>query len=67
MNYNLKNFNYESFTNHLLSVKGKVGNNNPPIIILKSWNEWAEGNTLEPDNLNAFSLLEALNNTFSSH
>lgn len=62
----LKNFNYESFTNHLLSVKGKVGNNNPPIIILKSWNEWAEGNTLEPDNLNAFSLLEALNNTFSS-
>ena len=29
------------------------------IVLLKSWNEWAEGNYLEPDQLNGRRLLEA--------
>ena len=29
------------------------------IVIIKSWNEWAEGNLLEPDSIFGFSLLEA--------
>ena len=27
----------------------KKNQNNPPFIVIKSWNEWAEGNRLEPD------------------
>ena len=30
------------------------------IIILKSWNEWAEGNYLEPDQLFGTAFLDAL-------
>lgn len=32
-----------------------------PIIILKSWNEWAEGNILEPDQKNGFAYLNEIN------
>jgi len=29
------------------------------VILIKSWNEWAEGNLLEPDNIFGYQLLEA--------
>ena len=29
------------------------------MLIIKSWNEWAEGNLLEPDDQFGFQLLEA--------
>lgn len=31
-----------------------------PIIVLKSWNEWAEGNILEPDKKNGFDYLNEI-------
>jgi hypothetical protein len=33
-----------------------------PIIILKSWNEWGEGNYMEPDTTNGHGYIEALKN-----
>lgn len=36
--------------------------NNPPFIIIKSWNEWAEGNYLEPDSKFGLQWLEAVKN-----
>ncbi|MDQ1159698.1 hypothetical protein QE422_000066 [Chryseobacterium sp. SORGH_AS 447] len=33
-------------------------NHSEPFLILKSWNEWAEGNILEPDLKNGFSYIE---------
>lgn len=45
------NSNPESWKIHLeKAVKELLANpNNPQIVIIKSWNEWAEGNHLEPD------------------
>ncbi len=34
-----------------------------PILILKSWNEWAEGNLIEPDSIFGYRLLEILKNS----
>ncbi len=32
----------------------------PPVIFIKSWNEWAEGNYLEPDSIRGFSYLKTI-------
>lgn len=37
------------FYNHVKEALKAVENKNNPIIILKSWNEWGEGNYMEPD------------------
>lgn len=34
------------------------------ILVVKSWNEWAEGNILEPDSRNGYSYLEVLKSFF---
>jgi len=34
--------------------------NTHSLLLLKSWNEWAEGNILEPDSVYGFGMLEAL-------
>jgi hypothetical protein len=57
----LKNFNVATFKCHLATIrqsllKHDVSNK---IIIIKSWNEWAEGNLLEPDSIFGYQLLEA--------
>lgn len=48
----------EQTTNILAQLEAQ--NSDTPIIIIKSWNEWAEGNLLEPDNIFG----EALLNTY---
>ena len=40
--------------------------NTPHILFLNSWNEWAEGNHLEPDQLYGRSYLEALREALQS-
>lgn len=55
-----KNFDLNSFENHV----GNAINYNPnnDLIIVKSWNEWAEGNILEPDNVFDDKLLKIIKN-----
>jgi hypothetical protein len=52
----------ESFKKHVKSVLEIVKNKNPEhqVIFLKSWNEWAEGNYIEPDLKYGRGHLEAL-------
>jgi hypothetical protein len=57
----LTGFDVEAFAQHLHAVKARLLkiNNPQPITIIKSWNEWAEGNLIEPDNVFGDSLLHA--------
>ncbi|REG98268.1 glycosyltransferase WbsX family protein [Flavobacterium aquicola] len=46
-----------------MAVKNLIKNvENPQIVIIKSWNEWAEGNHLEPDGKFGRKWLEAVRN-----
>lgn len=36
------------------------------LIIIKSWNEWAEGNVMEPDSIFGYQLLDAYKNFVST-
>ncbi len=58
----LKDFNVESFKQHLEKIARTVKHNSSlassrQIVIIKSWNEWAEGNLLEPDSIFGYQLL----------
>lgn len=52
----------EKFSKHVAEAVKLVENKNPEhkIIIIKSWNEWAEGNYMEPDLKWGHKYLEAL-------
>lgn len=41
----------------------KSSPNNPPFVVIKSWNEWAEGNYLEPDLKFGHQWLEVIKNS----
>lgn len=60
------NSNPELFKKHLLRVKecldGKT--DSEPFVFIKSWNEWAEGNYIEPDLKYGTQYLEAIKQTF---
>jgi len=58
----LANSTPELFETHLRDAVKAVENNDPEhkIIFLKSWNEWAEGNYLEPDTKWGLRYLEAV-------
>lgn len=45
----LKNSTPEMFSLHIQDVLRIVKNKKNPIIFIKSWNEWGEGNYMEPD------------------
>lgn len=53
-------FSTELFEEHIIQACKKTSNKNisEKFIFVKSWNEWAEGNYLEPDNIYNRSLLK---------
>ena len=57
------NSNPKLFDSHLKAVVSSVSNKpaDKKIIFLKSWNEWAEGNYMEPDMKFGLKYLETLN------
>lgn len=57
----LTGFNVATFKEHLNKVANTLTTQQAqqPIVIIKSWNEWAEGNLLEPDSVFGYTLLEA--------
>ena len=52
----------ELFKKHVEEALGKIKNKQPEhrVIFLKSWNEWAEGNYMEPDLKYGHGFLDAL-------
>lgn len=58
----LNNNSPEVFHEQLEKAKSFLNKNNTDdkFLILKSWNEWAEGNILEPDSKNGFAYLQQI-------
>lgn len=53
-----KNFNKTNFQKHVVDIFNLKTENN--FVFIKSWNEWAEGNLLEPDDIFAYDLLQII-------
>ena len=60
------NSNPDLFKKHLLEVKKVVDSkaDTEPFVFIKSWNEWAEGNYMEPDLKYGRKYLESLKQVF---
>lgn len=58
----LKNSSPAAFYKYFLLIikEFTTHENNPPFVIIKSWNEWAEGNYLEPDHKFAYEWLKVV-------
>jgi hypothetical protein len=58
----LKGFDVDRFKAHLDAISTQLlarpHRNSTQVILIKSWNEWAEGNVIEPDDQFGFALLE---------
>ncbi|MGN0187156.1 MAG: glycoside hydrolase family 99-like domain-containing protein [Paludibacteraceae bacterium] len=61
----LKNATPEQFYLHCKEVFNCVRHKTQPIVFLKSWNEWGEGNYIEPDALYGKEYLNALKNAIN--
>lgn len=59
-----KNATPQAWQHHLFKAVEELKKNkdNPQFVILKSWNEWAEGNYLEPDRKYGLQWLESVKN-----
>lgn len=54
-----RHFGVETLRAHLRHIGEQLERQaGPPLLIIKSWNEWAEGNLLEPDDQFGYRLLE---------
>ena len=57
----IKQFDVEAMRAGLVEAVRSSGKDTPPEVLwLKSWNEWTEGNYLEPDGVNGRARLEAV-------
>ena len=54
----------ENFGKHLKDVTEVLANKKNPICLLRSWNEWGEGNYVEPDLLYGHGYLEQIKKYF---
>lgn len=55
---------FEKYMTQLISISMSQ---NKEFIFVIAWNEWGEGAMLEPDEINGYSYLEALNNAIKSN
>ena len=57
----------ELFKNHVEDVFKHISHKKQKIVFLKSWNEWGEGNYIEPDLVHGKGYIQALNNVVSKY
>lgn len=62
----LTGFEPEVFSSVVDQIIGKSLERNARYVFIKSWNEWAEGNVMEPSNLHGTRLLQAFGAVMSS-
>lgn len=61
-----ENCTIENWANHATSIIRKTREKDNKIIMLKSWNEWGEGNYMEPDIKNGRGYIETLSKILKS-
>ena len=60
-------FNHETFSELFDSILNESLENNREFLMIKAWNEWAEGNTLEPSVRHGNKLLEGIKRSRQKH